>query len=594
MPAKRLATIDRELCNPKKTGYACRKVCPVNRAGQDCITVSEQDQKPLIDEDLCIGCGLCVKRCDRRAIRVVNLAAELEEMPIHRYGRNMFTLFGLPFPKRNAVVGLIGQNGMGKSTVLNVMSGNLRPNTGLPGREVPWDSIIARFKGTELQGYLESLSRGGIRTSYKPQQVDLIPRQWKGQAGRLLEGKADSGRVRDLAARLGLQAALGKDVASLSGGELQLLAIAAAMLKDADFYFFDEPSSYLDAYQRLRAAREIRALAGKAVVIVIEHDLAVADYLADFVHILYGTPGVFGVVSRPFGVRVGINAYLEGYMREENVRFREEAVTFGKQAKTSLKDKVFLEFPGFAKKLGAFGLRTAGGSLYRGEVVGVLGPNAIGKTTFIRMLAGEVKPDEGDPLRGLRLSYKPQRMALSGQEASMAAGELLARLSGRGALSTEDKTVLRTLGVERLLERTARTLSGGELQSLMVAAGLLKDADLLLLDEPSAFLDVEQRLRAAKLIRQHVESRGVTCFVVDHDLQFIDSISDRVMVFEGEPGVRGEALPPEGLKEGMNRLLRGLGVTYRRDPVTGRPRANKPGSQKDQEQRESGEYYYAG
>jgi len=116
---------------------------------------------------------------------------------------------------------------------------------------------------------------------------------------------------------------------------------------------------------------------------------------------------------------------------------------------------------------------------------------------------------------------------------------------------------------------------------------------VLLLDEPTAFLDVEQRLRVAKLIRQIAESREIPCFVVDHDLQFIDAVSDRVMVFEGVPGKSGHGLKPCGLEEGMNRLLKSLGVTYRRDPQTGRPRANKPGSQKDVEQKQSGRYYYS-
>ena len=97
--AKRIAVIDRELCNPKVTNYACQKACPVNRAGKDCITISPEDSKPLIDELLCIGCGMCVKKCQRFAITVVNLPEELKETPIHRYGKNMFSLFRLPIPK---------------------------------------------------------------------------------------------------------------------------------------------------------------------------------------------------------------------------------------------------------------------------------------------------------------------------------------------------------------------------------------------------------------------------------------------------------------------------------------------------------------
>jgi ATP-binding cassette subfamily E protein 1 len=622
---KRLAVIDRELCSPQACGlYLCRKVCPINRTGQDCITVSELDQKPLISEELCIGCGICVKKCPKAAIDVVNLPSELQEMPIHRYGKNMFSLYRLPVPKKDSVIGLIGPNGVGKSTVLNILSGRLKPNTGLTGKkEAGWEEIIGRFKGTELQDYLERISQGKIRAAHKPQQVDVIPKILKGKVSdalnkiakenRKLEGGAEEGRrpltpsgegdaFGPVVKSLKMQGMLGKEIKDLSGGELQLLAIAATMLKEADIYFFDEPSSYLDAYERLLVAKEIRKLAERAVVMVVEHDLAVADYLADYTHILYGKPGVFGVVSKPYGVRVGINTFLEGYLPEENMRFRPEEIRFGRAAKMSEKNKPLFGFSGFGKGFKDFSLRTEPGTVHKGEVIGILGPNSTGKTTFIRMLAGLLEPDSGEPLVGSsqettslqnrkRLSYKPQRIMLEGDERDLTVEQFIHK--SKGSLSTEDRTLLRHLGVEKLLLRTIGSLSGGELQATFVSACLLQEAELFLLDEPSAFLDVEQRLRVAKLIRQLAETKETPCFVVDHDLQFIDAVSDRVMVFEGVPGKQGHGLKPCPLGEGMNRLLRSLGVTYRRDPQTGRPRANKPGSQKDTEQKESGRYYYS-
>ncbi len=605
---KRIAVIDRDLCSPQACGfYLCRKVCPVNRTGQDCITVSELDRKPLISEELCIGCGICPKKCPKNAIDVVNLPTELEETPIHRYGKNLFSLYRLPVPKKNSVVGLIGPNGVGKSTVLNILSGNLKPNTGLTGKKQPeWDEIIERFKGTELQDYLEKIAGRNLKAAHKPQQVDMIPKVFKGKVLdtlRRIEGadlqesgistfKPESGaRANEIVKNLKMEEMLDKEIKDLSGGELQLLAIAATMLKDADFYFFDEPSSYLDAHERLLVAKEIRRLSEKAVVMVVEHDLAVADYLADFTHILYGKPGVFGVVSKPYGVRVGINTYLEGYIQEENVRFRPEEITFARAARSFEKAKPFLEFSGFRKDFGKFSIKTEPGTLHKGEVIGILGPNSTGKTTFIRMLAGLLKPDKGEPLEGLRLAYKPQRLILEGDAINSMVEEFIR--SKAKNLSTEDRTLLRNLGVEKLFLRTMGSLSGGELQAVFVSACILQDADIMLLDEPSAFLDVEQRLRVAKILRQKSESSGIPCFVVDHDLQFLDAVSDRVMVFEGIPGKSGHGLKPCPLEEGMNRLLKALGVTYRRDPQTGRPRANKPGSQKDTEQKESGRYYYS-
>ncbi len=591
MARKRVAVIDRELCMPRICGYLCQRACPVNRSGDECLTVSEEDKKPLISEELCVGCGICVKKCPRQAITVVNLPEKLEESPIHRYGRNLFCLFGLPVPKLNAVVGLIGQNGVGKSTVLSILAGKVKPNCGLG--EASWEDIIEKFKGTELQAYLERLSAKVVRVAHKPQNVDAIPRAWSGKVRELLK-KGDERRVmEEVTGNLGMGEMLDKDIKSLSGGELQLLAIAATLLRDRDLYFFDEPSSYLDVRERLLAAREIRKLSEGAIVMVVEHDLAIADYLADYVHILFGSPAAFGIVSKPYGVRAGINTYLEGYIREENMRFRPEPIAFSRAGRVSVRTRPLLEFPGFEKDFPGFSLKTEPGRLFRGEVVGILGPNAIGKTTFIRMLVGLEKPDRGRGLEGFKLSYKPQRLLLKEGEKDSTVREFL-KARDLNLARKENKGLLRFLGTERLLERRMGSLSGGELQAVFILSCLLEERDIIMMDEPSAFLDVEQRLRVAKLLRQRAEERETPILVADHDLQFLDSLSDRLMVFEGEQGVRGHGLEPASLREGMNRFLKELGITYRRDPQTGRPRANKPGSQKDMEQKGRGQYFYSG
>ncbi|MEE9406286.1 MAG: ribosome biogenesis/translation initiation ATPase RLI [Candidatus Aenigmarchaeota archaeon] len=586
----RIAIVDRELCKPKITGFACQKACPVNRTGKDCITVSEEDAKVLIDEGLCIGCGICVKKCFRNALMIVNLPEKLKETPIHRYGKNMFCLFRLPIPKEGNVVGLIGENGTGKSTVLNILSGSLKPNTGLL-KGAGWENIISRFKGTELQGFMESLAASRLSAAYKPQHVDAIPKMWKGKVKDFLK-KADEGNILDdVVKRLGIEEMMGKGISQLSGGELQLLAIAATFLKKRDFYFFDEPSSYLDVRERLKVAREIRKLSEKAKVLVVEHDLSVADYLADITHILYGKAGAFGIVSKPYGVRIGINTYLEGYIREENMRFRDEPIVFQKTAKRFEKTHLFLQFPAFSKKFRDFSLETEGGNLYKGEVIGILGPNATGKSTFMKMLVGKEKPDKGEALSGLKLAYKPQRLMLSEDEKGMTVGDYL---GSRGIkMGTESKRLIEFLRMGKRMERKMGNLSGGELQTVLIISVLLQEKDIMLLDEPSAFLDVEQRLRVAKALKSQVEEMDIPCFVVDHDILFIDVLSDRIMVFAGEQGVSGKASAPTSLKDGMNSFLKSLGVTFRRDPQTGRPRANKPNSQKDKDQKEKGKYYYA-
>ncbi len=588
MGKKRIVVHDRELCRFQNCGYKCMKMCPINRSGEECI-VRDESGFPVFNEELCIGCGLCVKACEKagfNAISVVNLPKELEEDPIHRYGKNQFALYKLPIPRRNMVVGLIGPNGVGKTTVLNILSGNIRPNTGIFRGSVSWENIIEKFKGTELQAYLERLSKGGMSIGYKPQHVDLIPEKWKGDVKNLLK---KHGGYEKTVERLGMREMLDKEVKTLSGGELQLLAVAAVLSKEHDFYFFDEPSSYLDVKQRLLVAKAIRELSKTREVMVVEHDLAILDYLSDHVHILYGRPGVFGVVSNPYGVRVGINTYLDGFIREENVRFRDKPLIFPRTARQASKDRLFLKFGGFRKAFENFRLETEPGEINKGEVIGILGPNGIGKTTFIRMLAGELKPDRGEAAK-MALSYKPQRLVI-GSDSEVRA-YIKAEIGGK-LEDSEFKKIISLLGLEKNLEKNMKMLSGGELQAVFIICALGREHDILLLDEPSAFLDVEQRLRVAKLIRAHVEGRETSAFVVDHDLQLIDSVADRIMVFDGERGVCGTGKAPSSLKDGMNAFLKTLDVTFRRDPQTGRARANKPDSQKDSEQKDAGQYYYS-
>ncbi len=585
----RIAVLDRDKCKPKKCSHECKDFCPGVRVGDETIQLDEEG-KPIISEELCTGCGICVHKCPFDAIHIINLPEELEERCVHRYGPNGFALYGLPIPREGKVSGLVGKNGIGKSTALKILSGKIYPNLG-QNKEISEEEIKEFFKGSELQTYFEGIEEKKI--SYKPQSIADLPSAVEGIAGSLLEEVDERGVREELTRSLELEGILDREVSALSGGELQRLGIAATAVKDADLYYFDEPASHLDIYQRLNAARVIRSLAeeGKAVI-VVEHDLAALDYMCDYVHVMYGTPNAYGVVSEPRGVRVGINVYLDGYLKEENVRFRSDPIRFETRApskfqkgKTSL-----LDFPRLEKSFEGFNLEVEGGEIYPGEIVGVVGPNATGKTTFVEMLAGNVEPTSGKVESRFNISYKPQY--------PQAEYEMTVRQYLSMRVSDYDQRfkteVLKPLGVEDFLDSNLQDLSGGELQRTVIATSLGQAADLYLLDEPSAYLDVEERLNMAKAIRRIVESSNSAAFVVDHDVLTVDYLSDRLLVFEGDPGKEGRAIGPLGMHEGMNEFLREVGVTFRRDDHTGRPRVNKPGSRLDTEQKKSGEYYYTG
>lgn len=591
----RIGIVDRNRCKPKDCQKECYRFCPPVRMGDEVITFSPDTGRALISEQMCTGCGICVKKCPFGAIRIINLPEELEENLTHRYGPNAFKLYRLPIPKPERVTGLIGPNGVGKTTALRILAGEIKPNLGDYESPPDWDTIIRHFRGSELQPYFEKLSTGELRIVHKPQNITRLPEVVKGVVGELLERVDERGVMRKLAEELELKKLWDRELKVLSGGELQRVAIAATVARDADVYLFDEPSSYEDIYQRLNIARVIRKLADEnRTVICIEHDLALVDYLSDSVCMFYGTTGAYGVVSHPHGVREGINIYLDGFLPDENLRFRDEPIRFHTSPLPSggwESQEVLLSFGRMKKSYGGFSLRVEGGKIHKGEVVGIIGPNGIGKTTFIKLLAGVITPDEGEPPQeDVKISYKPQYLKASYDGTVQL---LLKETGGKRATSSAFRSdVLKPLEVENLLDRQVNELSGGELQSVAIAACLSREADIYLLDEPSAFLSSEQRLRMARTIRRVIENWHVAAFVVEHDIIGVDSLSDSLMVFSGIPGVEGVASPPTDLRTGMNQFLKVLNITFRRDPENGRPRINKENSRLDRLQKEQGEYYY--
>ena len=557
---------------------------------EDTITIDPKTKKAVFSEELCSGCGICTKRCYLNAVTIINLPEALEE-PIHRYGQNQFELFGLPNIKEGSVVGILGPNGIGKSTIIQILSGELKPNLGNYDEEVEWETIINHFKGSQLQSYFKKLSEGNLKVSHKPQMVDMLSKVAKGEVGELLKRVDERGKIDEVSEVLEIKSVLDRDISKLSGGELQRVAIAAATLKDADFYYFDEPTSWLDVKQRLNAVKVIRSLAeeGKSVM-VIEHDLAALDAISDYVHILYGHPGAYGVVSQMRGVRVGINTYIGGFLKEENVRFRRQPIVFDVRPPSEvIEGEVLAEYTVLKKSYNGFSIEVEEGEVQYNEIVTAFGPNGIGKTTFARMLAADIKPDQGKIKKKVSIAYKPQYLSSNFDGTVMEFLMTNAPTYGTPLFKTE---IVKPFTLDEIMEKNVKDLSGGELQRLAIAAALSKDADIYLFDEPTAFLDVEQRLRAARAIRKIIESRHTASIIIDHDIVFIDYISDRAMVFYGEPGVEGYATSPMDLRSAMNRFLSDVGITFRRDKETKRPRVNKFESYLDREQKEKGEYYY--
>ena len=566
----------------------------ISKNGQAHVAVSVFKllvKKIKILESACPPCIVRAKHCPDDAVVIINLPSELETDMIHRYSLNGFRLFKLPTPSKDSVVGILGPNGMGKSTAINALSGRIVPNLGDWSNKTPdWEDIIEILPRGELRDFLIAVKDQKITIAVKPQNVDKIPKRIDGTVGEMLSKVDERGIFDEITKELGLYHLIERKVKELSGGELQRMAICATLMKEADVYFFDEPSSYLDIYQRMNIVKIIQKLSLTKRVIVIEHDLAVLDVLADLVHIVYGKKGAFGVFTPARTTRQAINAYLDGYLPEQNVRIRSKPIKFllHRDRNTSVGNQI-VSWGDLEKTLGSFSFNAEDGALHRGEVVGVVGPNGTGKSTMMKILAGLIEYDNGWVTDKPTVSYKPQHIDVD-IDCSVQLW-LDSEIGAKWRSGEFNVNVIKALGVDQLLPKRVKKLSGGERQAVSIAICLGRDADLYLLDEPSAHLDANARMEAAKAIRRTMESNEKSALVIDHDVYFIDILSDSLLVFDGVGGQYGKATGPYPLREGMNQFLKDVNITFRRDHDSKRPRINKPESRKDREQQSQGDYY---
>ena len=593
----RIAIVSSEKCKPKKCRQECKKSCPVVRMGRLCIEVTSTSKIAFISEPLCIGCGICVKKCPFEAINIIKLPTNLEAETTHRYSANSFKLHRLPTPRVGQVLGLVRTNGIGKSTALKILAGKQKPNLGRYDDPPDWEEIIKYFRGSELQNFFTKVLEENIKALIKPQYVDHVPRAIKGSTtvSEMLNGKLERDNLDDIIRVLDLKEVMHRDPKQLSGGELQRFTIGMSCVQKANMYMFDEPSSYLDVKQRLNAARMIRSLLDEQTyVIAVEHDLSVLDYLSDFICCLYGVPSVYGVVTVPSPVRDGINIFLDGYIPAENMRFRDESLTF-RIAETAEEEAIDrtrqFEYPAMTKTLGNFKLQIQPGQFSDSEIIVFLGENGTGKTTFVKMLAGKLEPDAGTKKPPqLNVSLKPQTIAPKFQGTVRML--LIKQIKGAFMHPQFQTDVAKPMNLDNIIDQDVQTLSGGELQRVALVLALGKPADIYLIDEPSAYLDSEQRIIASRVIKRFILHAKKTAMIIEHDIIMATYLADRVIVYEGQPSVNATAKSPESLLTGMNTFLATLEVSMRRDPTNFRPRVNKMNSVKDKEQKSSGRYWF--
>jgi len=206
------------------------------------------------------------------------------------------------------------------------------------------------------------------------------------------------------------------------------------------------------------------------------------------------------------------------------------------------------------------------------------------------MQADKNEKGEEVALPKLNVSYKPQKIAPK----FMGTVRMLLHAKIR-CFSNHPQfiaDVMKPMLIDQIIDNEVKTLSGGELQRVAIVLCLGKPADIYLIDEPSAYLDSEQRVVCARVIKRFILHAKKTAFIVEHDFIMATYLADRVIVYKGVPAIEATACTPQGLVDGMNRFLNDLEITFRRDPTNHRPRINKMDSVKDKEQKMAGTYFY--
>jgi ATP-binding cassette subfamily F protein uup len=485
-------------------------------------------------------------------------------------------------------VALIGRNGEGKSSLLKVLAGLERPDDGelqLAAAAGPARAYVAQEPAfaagaTVFDAVAEGVAEArALRERFEAAAAQHAPADELDRLHVLVDahqGWTWEQRVNEALQRLALEGAAAVD--SLSGGQRKRVALARALAATPALLLLDEPTNHLDidAIEWLQELLTRR----RGALVFVSHDRAFIDAVATrIVELdrgrLRSYPGNFAAYeatkARELEAEALADARADKLLAEEEVwvrkgvearrtrsvgrvarlvRLREQRAARREQLgrvrlsvdSGGTSGRVVAELDAVSMRFGPrLLIEGFSATLLRGDKVGLIGPNGVGKTTLLKLILGELQPTAGTVKRGTRLevAYFDQMRAALDLEATLAdtispGSEWIELASSAGTGKVVRKHVMSYLGdflfAPERANSPVRTLSGGERNRLLLARLFALPANVLVLDEPTNDLDID----TLDLLEQLLQDYAGTVFLVSHDRRFLDNVVTSTIAWEGD------------------------------------------------------------